>query len=56
MADGVQGYKGAQVGSPASHPMASVVKRSGLLRHCKGIGKLCLLSSPTPRASRQLHQ
>jgi hypothetical protein len=55
-ADDAQGYRGAQGQPPALNPTASVVKRPGPLRRSKGPGKLSLPASPTPHASRQLHQ
>jgi hypothetical protein len=52
--DGAKLYRGAQGRSPALNPMASVVQWLGPLKHSKGIDKLSLPTSPTPRTSRQL--
>jgi hypothetical protein len=54
--DDAQGYRGVQGRPPASKPVASVVKWLGPLRRNKGLGKLSLLASPTPRTSCQLQQ
>jgi hypothetical protein len=51
IADGVKGYRGVQGSLPASNPATSVVKRLGPLRRSKGLGKLSLPTSPTPRTS-----
>jgi hypothetical protein len=55
-ANSAKGYRGAQRRPLASNPMASVVKRLGPLRYSKGLGKLSLPASPTPRTSRPLQQ
>jgi hypothetical protein len=54
MVDGVKGYRGAQGQLPALNPTVSVVKRLGPLRRSKGLGKLSLPTSPTPRTSHLL--
>jgi hypothetical protein len=54
--DGVKGYSGVQGQPPDFNPVASVVKRLGPLRRSKGLSKLSLPSSPTPRTSCMLQQ
>jgi hypothetical protein len=56
MADGAQGYRGAQGRPSIPNPSASVVKWLGPLRRSKGPGKLSLPISCTPRSLHQLQQ
>jgi hypothetical protein len=56
MADGTKGYRGAQGWPLALNPATSMVKRLEHLKHSKGLGKLSLLTSPTPHTSCPLRQ
>jgi hypothetical protein len=53
-ADCAKGCRGAQGRPPSLTPEASVVKWLGPIRRHKGLGKLCLHTSPTPSTSCQI--